>query len=169
MTRLITLSISTYIGTSFLATHYYGRLYNTADDEYSSIDVERPMTHREIVAANKEAGHSVCERGDMTSRLLSEDEVHKVAIKWYKAHSDAFDDAVLLEGHFASCDPKKAIAGPPDIVARINSLWEAWETMNGWDGGNRIGARAVAKVWDELMKEIRQGGITPWTPINPLS
>jgi len=150
--RFYYLTISTYIGISCGAMHYYGRIrYDSNDGDHKEVDLEHPISPRASRKINRSEGWIVFRPGDMIRSFASENEVRDAAIKWFIEAGDS--QGILLEGLFASADPMKALAGDPAAIENINSLYAAWESIHGW-GGVHSAAQTVADLWDSLMREL---------------
>ena len=78
------LHITTWSGITFMASHYYGKLYHGSD---STFELCKKLTKKQADDLNKRdvigciASYSA---GDMTQRFDTEDEIIKIAKKEYK-------------------------------------------------------------------------------------
>lgn len=103
------LEISSWIGISIGAIHFYGKMKCSDGDEFKSIEMLHPLTISQARELNKNEKYRLYDAGDMYYGYDSKNEIRKQAIETYK---DLFPGAtVLIEGHIAYADPQPILDG----------------------------------------------------------
>lgn len=151
------LSVSTYAFCVPGAKHFRGRIRGRGIE----IDLDREMTTKERIEANKKEGWTVFETGAMTNAFNSIGDLRSAAIKWIEANTDKFDPTadVMLEGNSAVLDPQYPIFGPLCWLEKASKIWLEWESIDGWGTGRRrpkddadeILAEKLSKEWEEII------------------
>lgn len=148
------LEISSFAGIVPHAHHYRGRLVNS--DTATKIDIDRPMTEKERIKENREAGFVCFTEGNMTGSFYSVDSLKKAAVDRFRCVAEEGD--ILLEGRLCVCDPQEPLCGPSEWISSALELWNCWEKIDGWgqirrrkDDPKEAEALRISKEWDLLM------------------
>lgn len=138
--NIVNLEISSFVGLSVGASHYYGKLCFNEE----RVDLERRLNKRNIGDFAKEK----YALGGTTARFNSEEHVIQTAKRaWKKIFPNA---VILLVGSSAVLDPQKCIDGPPDLKKKINDYYRRAEKVGGYEGNDK----EMTKISNEYMEEI---------------
>ena len=133
--KMIHLEVSTWMGTSSDASHYYGRLVgNDHVNEYTAIELKRKCTKKDAIEENKkEVGFSAfrIRPGSLTTGFGSIGALRRAAIKCWKEYFP--QGKILIEGSATIAEPQRVIDGPKKIKDTINRLTKRSEESGGWD------------------------------------
>lgn len=100
------LEITSWIGTSMGAQHYYGKLVSRSNGEYESVSLKRSLTTKE--ARNLSKAHDwTYEKGHLSDCMVTKDIVRNVAISEWKKHFPKAE--VLREGNPAYVDDPHSV------------------------------------------------------------
>lgn len=158
MSQVTYLEITSWIGMSPEAVHYYGSLKN--DDE--RVDLTRTLTRRDVSELRKtirrqypgafELYASGIEVGSKYTGFDTHAELIDLAKSTYRNHFP--DSSILLVGRSSVCDPQKMVDGPADLMTAANKIYEEFESFEGYQyRRNYLRAKALNDRWDELFKE----------------
>lgn len=143
--RIVYLQISSHIGISLGAIHYYGKLHGNREANHT-VDVWKRMTRREATKLTKGDSFGFKYRAGNTTRRFETKELLRI-------HADTllrkhFPSAViLLEGSWAVYQPQRVLwSEDPVIKDTVNAMYEVCEALGWWDRGNDD---LVDKVWSE--------------------
>jgi len=143
---IVYLTISSYrfLG---LGQHYYGRL--RCGDEH--IDVMRQLSATEAATINQQRGFTLYSAGDDSISFHLESDVVSKALQVWR---DEFPAGTLLVegGGAAYAEPQKALAGPPELVAEINAMYQHCEELGWWDGGHEDEMLEICDRWDQVVE-----------------
>lgn len=121
--RIIYLDIDSWVGHDPRAKHYYGSFdIPWHGDEDYVIEVEKEITKKdfkELIRNNDEDGYYI---GMSTRRFNSKKELVEKAIELLEKEKIEYD--LLLEGRQSVASVQKALAGPPELVKKINELYQ---------------------------------------------
>ncbi len=135
------LSLTSFAGIVFNASHWWCRLYWTDEDgEDHEADAEHGRgDDREMRFADKASARAA---GLRLARRLAE----KDGVRYY----------VVTEGHHAVIDPQRCLSAPGNLKTRLNQLWRAFE-KKGWDvpKAEYPKVQAVCDDWTRLIGERR--------------
>lgn len=159
MTELVYLDISSFVGMSIGARHYYGRLIRSVDGDSRSVEVTFKLTADMAAWINMLDGHNRYDEGDDCTRFMSPAEVVEAGIALFKSTVTV---GVLLGGSPAYAEPHKVlcIVGLPDeIMTAGNKLYEQMEAHHADGGWNKHEAEmgALCDQWDALVAEAEEG------------
>ena len=123
--QIICLSVSSYVGTSVGAEHYYGKLSNYDYDDTTEIQLMRKIIEeKERQHLSKKLQHPL-KIGYAVEGFTTEQHVIDVAIQEYKKH---FPDAkVLLLGERRRMRPHKILRGPRQLKTQCNRIYREYE------------------------------------------
>ncbi len=114
--RFAWLEISSYIGVSYGARHYYGEL-RYGDER---VQLKYRMSAADATRLNKAHGWKGYRAGGLSEHFDSKEQVIALAVETYKTH---FPDAILLvQGNKAYAEPQPCLAGEPALMEKINEL-----------------------------------------------
>ncbi len=141
------LDVSSYVGISIGADHYYGHLkYND-----QKIELKHRLTQKEADLLNKKDGNNYnrYKKGALSERFDTEEQVEKIAIKTWKQH---FPDAnILIKGSDVYIEPQPCIDGLKVIKDKINRLYKRACKLGWFDNGND---KIVDEICDEYYHKI---------------
>jgi len=149
--NIVFLAISTFVGTSPGAIHYYGRLEHL---QGGVVDVTFPLTEEQAKALNVQWGLKYSgmdagyQKGEQSERFPSEKKLIVVAKKQFKVH---FPKAtVLVLGSTGVVEPQEILVGPKEFKDAINVLARRYDKLN-WDTkADRKEIKELEKRWQEL-------------------
>lgn len=160
--RCCMLDITSFVGTSIGAEHYYARLKMHGVEK--DVELKHTLTQKEATYLNKkDKGYGAFGRyktGEKVHRFDTEAEIRRVAIAEYKQH---FPQAIgLMEGSFGSCQPKPILDGLDSIAPRVNQLAKDLEECyptTGWkrDIIDMPRFKAICHEWEDLMTTVAVG------------
>ncbi len=142
------LQITTWKGTLvWYAAHYYGCL-RFGDER---VDLQDKLTEAGAKRFNKAERDSLYKykAGDETDRFSDEEKLIKSAIELFKKDDHGYE--ILLKGDNSYCDPKKVLAGSPEIMVEANKLFDQYEENGGWDCINKQKIERICEQWDLLV------------------
>lgn len=124
------ISLSSWVGIAFNASHWYCRVrwLDAAGRDYLEADAERGRGDDKTMRFDDEA--SARASGLRLAHRLAEKHEHS----WY----------VVTEGSHCTIDPQKTLSAPGNLKQRLNTLWRAYEKMDGWS--------APKSQWPALQK-----------------
>jgi|FAXJ01.1.fsa_nt_gi hypothetical protein len=150
------LEISTYIGNSPGAIHYYGRLWIQDVDDTNpnrddvQIKLTRKLTGKEVRAENLEAGYTRVRKGSTTEGFMTRGEVITAGLKHFKSHYQG----VLIEGQYACLSAwQNLIYWSPcfdKIATEMNALAKEFQSLNGYEGDEEKRVEQLDKRWYTL-------------------
>lgn len=131
------LHITSFRGISIGAVHWYGKLYHDLTKDIPVIELDRPLTSKEIARMNKEEGHRIWFQGGSTKGFNSRDDVKQAAMQKYYEVSTEGD--ILLEGNHCSAEPMPVLIAPPEKQHLLEAIYSAWSScrnsslLDEWD------------------------------------
>jgi len=155
-----TLQISTYVGTSIGAFHYYGRLY--FGSEYEGHELEYKLSVSQAKALNKndyDFGREYAtptKPGEMDGRFDTEEHIRLEAIAQWKA---IYPEAIILvEGdHMHHGVQDRVLDGPKKLVSSLQKLVDRQNELGGgyYDNNekNWKSLDALSKKWRSTINE----------------
>lgn len=131
--HMVILEITSFIGTSPGAIHYYGKLIDEHNDKRA--DVAKELTTAEARHLNEGDFSKAWKKGHLSERIETKDKVRTAAkMIWRKEFPDS---KVLVEGSWTTNDPKIIIdttfpAGTKSFVlnALANAHYEYWYRLD---------------------------------------
>jgi len=113
--RRYRLTLSSFAGIVFNASHWWCRIRWTDDD---GVDQEADVEHG---------------RGDeRTGRFMTRSSARAAGLRLVRRLSDG--PYIVTEGSNAVIDPQEVLSAPGNLKQRLNTLWREFESMDGWDG-----------------------------------
>jgi len=153
-TRIWHLTISIFAGLVPSATHY--RVYLTNPEGEETV-IDHVMSAREVKEANLVSiaeGFGVCfKQGDRTTGFNSEDNAREAGIAAFRSHQDRKEEDLLLEGSSCVASPQKPLVGPFGLMGELLQIWEEFDRIDGWDGGEKKRADELDAAWMEAIKK----------------
>lgn len=143
--KIITLEITSFVGMSIGAVHYYGKL----SDGVVRTDLMRVLTAAGARKLNilHRAGNTY-HAGDEVTNWDSEEELIAYARRTWKDHYP--DGGLLVLGD--SAGPHPILVGPAEIVAEGAKLLKKAERIGYWSTrSNWTKMDAICKEWDALL------------------
>lgn len=148
---IVYLEISSWIGMSLGAMHFYGTMRTGYDNDgnHQKIDMRRPLTSAQAKELNKAHDVKFYKAGSLYQGYDTRDEIRQQALATYK---DLFPGAtILVEGSSAVADPQPILDGPKDIMDFVNELVRQAEEI-GWYEGDYHGMDKIYREYSAFMK-----------------
>jgi hypothetical protein len=126
-TNEVFIEITTWMGMSLGAIHYYGELKGyKSEDEGSRIGIvlEHGLTQREATVLNKAGDfhYALYKKGAMYRGFSSKEEIIELGLKVWKEY---FPNAtILILGRNYAAEPQKVLVGPPNYMEKVNAWVE---------------------------------------------
>lgn len=146
--RVVYLEISSYIGLSPGASHFYGRLTRGGGDDH--IDLVYSLSEKQATEINKTYRRLypgddllLVRPGQKYSGFFSKEAIIKQAKKEWKKHYP--DGELLILGRSSVADPQHVLEGPTEIKDKINAWYSRCEELE-WDYSNP----EVDKIGDDF-------------------
>lgn len=124
--KIAVVEITSWIGMSMGAEHYYGELWMHG----KKIELKHRLTKAEALKRNTKDPSFAWRAGIMVSGFATEKKVRTIAVELCRKDSGV---KLLLEGMYAVADVQKAVYGDPVIVAKINELYARADVIGFWD------------------------------------
>ncbi len=141
--RFAWLEITSYIGVSYGARHYYGEL-RYGDER---VQLKHRMSAADAARLNKAHGWKGYRAGGLSEHFDSKDQVIALAVETYKTH---FPGAILLvQGNKAYAEPQPCLAGEPVLMEKINGLAAELKVEEGKNGNGQHESRRMREICDE--------------------
>ena len=152
--KIVYLDLTTWIGTSFDAEHYYGCLQTNVYGQ-KDVELEKPATAREAAYLNKKNGYRVrYKKGALISNFETSEEIIQLAIRTYKQH---FPEAtILIKGAAMISQPQLILDCPDEVFMRDgNHIFHKCEELGWWDGSkqSRDTVDAYCNIWRRGLKK----------------
>lgn len=154
--KIVTLEITSWVGTCAIAMHYYGKL--CSGNIGGNFFVKKKLTKAEARALNSKDSFKSSYLPTETDRLKSPDEIRRLAKRqWKKLFPKA---TILLEGSSGDLLPQRVLVAPREAKERLNDLFDAAERI-GWTwGGDPKDKKAMEKIekqWNAEMEKLLGG------------
>jgi len=150
--NIVFLTISSFVGASPGAIHYYGRLEHLQGDE--AVDVTYKLTQKEADRFNVKWKVGGCEdlfgyqEGEKSERFPSEKKLIVAAKKQFKVH---FPKAtVLVLGSSSVCEPQEILVGPKEFKDKITNLAKQYDKLDWDDVVDRPMIEKIEEEWQKL-------------------
>jgi hypothetical protein len=167
--------ISTWMGTSIGAQHYYGKIKYKPHEGGFEEELSVRLTQRAAIEHNKglrrfgRPSSEFVKAGELTANFMDKDTLRQTAIDCFKAGKmrDRWDEmdivlpksaVFLIEGDTGLAQPQEVIAckaGFENYMERLNSLFT---DGNGWwwekDSNTRLDS--LSSRWYRLMEDVRR-------------
>lgn len=153
---IATLEISSYIGLSIGAVHYYGRLWFDEGDggRLRKYDLIHRLTEAEATVLNKRENESkarLYQAGMEVPGFDTERQVKDAALEIYK---DRYPGAtVLLCGRPAEVGPRLALDGPVELQERSAALVARKEALSTDLNSGKLRRSKFEDLYDDLCDE----------------
>lgn len=132
-----------------LGQHYYGRL-RCGDKR---VEIMRKLSAAEAYTINQQRGYELFEAGDGRSSFYLESDIVSKALQVWRDEFPA--GTLLVKGGGPACaEPQEALAGPPELVAEINAMYQHCEELGWWDGGHEDEMLEICNRWDQIVKGV---------------
>lgn len=148
--KIVYLEITTWIGVSLGAMHFYGELVGYIDDEYTKVELKRKLTSAAVKELH-EYGWSSVRAGDLFHGFDTRDDIRDEALATWQEHFPAA--LVLLEGRSAIGNPQKVLAGPEDFKTRVNQWYEEDKDLGGYEGEQEDRVDAIFYEYQKYLRE----------------
>ena len=148
------LRMATWVDSSVAyAEHYYGRLA-CGDNRKTDVEVKHPLSAAEAERLNDTDGYTMhpYKAGELSARFFSREQLVTAAKACYR---ECFPSAILLiDGDSCVYDPQEVLDGPPDLVSRMNRIWQECEKLDFWEiAGNSERVNELFAEWHYLWLE----------------
>lgn len=146
--KAVYLEITSWVGTAINAEHWMGCLqFRGASD----IELTHPLTSGEARRLTvKSRGAIPYEKGEMSEKFESKQQLIDCAIASYKTH---FPDAdMLVLGRRAILDPQPVLDGPEPVKSQINAMVARAEVIDYYDGGHEAEMNQISDAFGALMR-----------------
>lgn len=151
--NIVFLTVSSFVGMSVGAMHYYGRLEHLQGGDSS--DVTHKLTQIEADRFNKgwltkemrtpDVGY---QKGEKLTRFSSRRKVINAAKRQFKIHFSKA--AVLVLGRSACFEPQEILVGPKEFKDKINVLAKEYGKLD-WDiETDRPEIKKIEEKWQKL-------------------
>lgn len=142
--RRYRLSLSSFQGIVFLASHWYCRIH--------WIDEE----------GNDQEADAECGRGDAKTNRFDTKKaaraaglrlVRRIADKEARRTSSWLGYYVVTEGSYAVLDPQEVLSAPGNLKTRLNILWRGFEKFDGWNARKEVwpAVQLLCDTWSALI------------------
>lgn len=150
MSKVIFLKITSYIGISPGASHFYGELI--PQDRSDSVNLRYVLSERRATRINRDIKHNSpgdydlmkVYPGQFYGGFYSEEEIIRLAKREWR---DRFPEAeMLVLGDRSSAEPQLVLEGPKKDKETINRWFEKCEYLN-WDYDNPLVEEITEDFW----------------------
>jgi hypothetical protein len=143
------LEVRTYKGTiCWWAKHFYGKL---RCEGYEPVDLEHELSAAQARRMTKEDEGYTYEKGDISSRYETKDELIQQAVS--ELHDHFPDAEILIYGGFHRHEPQPILVGPPDLIDEVQRLYDRAVELGWEDGGHEGQVNEIIRQWKDLMYE----------------
>jgi len=147
--KIAVLEISSWMGISIGAEHYYGALWIHEE----RIEFKHRLTKVEVDERNTKDSTFRWRVGNSVSGFTTEKEIRLLAIEMCKKDPKV---KLLLEGRYAIADVQIAIYGDPEVIGKISKLYKRADVIDFWDHKKHEDEmRDIDNKFDELLKELK--------------
>lgn len=145
------IEITSFIGVSIGAKHYYGHLIGYKDGEYTSIELYNCLSAREARKLNRDSWFDAAFReGDMYAGFDTKDDIINLAlVKWKHYFPDA---SILVLGDIAYGKPQEVLVGPEDYKKQINEWAEQFPRGNWTSVSERLSDQFIKYRREYIIK-----------------
>lgn len=144
------LYITTWMGTSIGAQHYYGKMKYKVFDGGFDEDLSIRLTQRAAIEHNKglrrlgRPSSEFVKAGELTTNFMDKETVRETGIACFKKGKlrDHWDEKFitipstvkfLVEGDHGLAQPQRILACKPGLESAMDQLNELFDAGNGWD------------------------------------
>lgn len=153
--RIWHLSLSSFAGIVSGASHYHVCLCSP-DRSTPDVYMSREMTTKEIRDENraswKQGFGAPFRQGAETNSFSSEESAIQAGVEYFKSQSGATSDDLLLLGNSCVTSPQRPLVGPTTLLSRLSKIWEEFDRIDGWDGGENKRADELDKEWSQALE-----------------
>ena len=148
------LSISSWVGISADAEHYYGKIRFSVPKNTESIELKKSLSQKETIHLNKKDGCYEFHRykpGDEINRFETEEDLIANGINLFK---EKYPDGILFKGDGCSLSAQLLFYWPKSLdklAKKVNKLATEWEEIDGYEG-NYSRAEEIDDLWYKLVK-----------------
>lgn len=149
MNKIVTLEILDFDG--YGGEHLYGSLHGYKDGQYKTVRLSYPLNRSQAQKINKkDRSKFPYKAGQKTERFFKEEDIRNVAIECWKKE---FPNALALNiGHSGIADPQEMLAGPKELVLKVNKLYEARMKSGGYEIDEKA-CTIIFKAYQKLLKK----------------
>jgi hypothetical protein len=150
----IFLEITSFIGISLGASHYYGKIVGDVDDKYAKVDLKRTLTTAGAAELTERHGDDYTYRaGQSVEGFDTKEEIIALAKATYKDH---FPGAkVLVLGRYVYGGPHPVLDGPDGLAEAVAELIVLAEKIGWWENPHNDAAmKTISRQYDALIKAI---------------
>ena len=134
------LTLSSFAGVVFSASHWWCRIRWTDDDgKGQEMDAERG-------------------RGDeRTGRFDTQAAARSAGLRLVRKIAEGY--YVVTEGSAAVIDPQPVLSAPGNLKQRLNTLYRKFDKLDGWESPKSVwpSVQAVCNSWSSLIGETHRG------------
>lgn len=166
--------ISTWMGTSIGAQHYYGKIKHKPHDGGFEEDLSIRLTQRAAIEHNKglrrlgRPSREFVKAGELTANFMDKETLRQTAIDCFKAGTmrDRWDEknipfpktaVFLIEGDNTRAQPQEVIACKPGFEHYMERLNDLFAGGNGWwwekDSNSRLDT--LSSRWYRIMEGLK--------------
>ena len=149
--KKVHLIITSYIGQSLGAIHWYGVLkegYDSGDQaKRKKVTLQKVLTEKDCIELNGVEGNYGYKYrpGYLYEGFNSKEEVIEKALEVWKTEFQ--DGQLLIRGNPAFAEPQEILIGPEEVKDKINTWWKRCEEL-GWREEDTSGE--VEKISNEF-------------------
>lgn len=148
--RLWELDISTFRGISFNAEHYYAN-FSTSVTPKRKVSVERLLTEEYADVLTAKDPSYTWRVGTSTNRYDTKEEATAAALVAWR-HVAGEGDVLVMDRHAYTDEPVVVLAGPPDVMAMADIIWEQSRETDWWKG-TYDNWDALNRHWEVVLKQ----------------
>lgn len=129
--QIVTLEISTLVGVSLGAQHFYGKLKGEVGEDYTVVDLTHSLTTKQARELSKAHGWQY-KKGAPSPCFDTKDDIREAAKKVWRKH---YPDAIMLvEGQSTYYEPKTILDYPEEVPAKeielLNKMVDGYKEMD---------------------------------------
>ena len=154
-TKIIFLEITSWLGLSLGAQHYYGELVTRRSIwKQPRIKLTHILTPRQAAKLNRDlapGGYSFW-AGEESEGFDSEEEIRELALKTWRTYFPQGE--MLIEGKASIGDPQRILDWPasPLAMEEANKVFADFDELRGYEfNSKRSEAERLNKMWDSLL------------------
>jgi len=148
--KRVYLHITSWIGVSVGAQHYYAQLQDDTDYD-RRIDLTRILTPAQAARANRDSFFRV-KAGQESKGFDSQDEIRTLAVKVWQEYFP--DGDILLEGDWGTAEPLRILVWPkhPELIDEANRVWSQFEKISGYQYEKNLDAAdRLTEMWESIL------------------
>lgn len=143
--HIVFLTISSFVGISAGAKHYYGRLEHLQGGNSPDVTYKMTKAEADLFNGRKRLGYR---KGEESTRFSTRRKVINAAKKQFKIH---FPKAtVLILGRPAVCAPFEVLVGPKEFKEKMTKLAKRYDKLNWGRVVDREEIEEILHSWQLL-------------------